>query len=201
MQFDSHFQRSLDREERQGRAVEYEPGVCSVLDYRQPVFERKLDHAQVEVPGRGLAGRVVRVVENQDFGPLEGSGIDRIQVREDVLLEFNEQGVVPVISPISIGPEGRFNVNADHAAGAIAGAVKAPRVVFVSNVSGILVSKKVVPTLTRNKAQKLIQGGEIFGGMIPKVTAALDALSQGAQEVIITDLRGLSIGSGTKFVH
>jgi acetylglutamate kinase len=124
-----------------------------------------------------------------------------VKVREDILLEFCEQGVIPVISPISIGPDGRYNVNADHAAGAIAGAVKAPRVVFLSNVSGVQVSKKVVSTLSRNEAHKLIQQGVIHDGMIPKVYAALDALSQGAQEVIITDLRGLRAGSGTKFVN
>jgi len=59
----------------------------------------------------------------------------------------------------------------------------------------------VVSTLTRNQVQKLILAGEIFGGMIPKVNAALDTLSQGAQEVTITNLRGLSIGSGTKIVQ
>ena len=185
--------------------------------------QRVTDEATLEIAEMVLSGQINKmlVLALLEAG-LDGigiSGVDRglirvepwskqmdrvgriVKVREDILLEFCEQGVIPVISPISIGPEGRYNVNADHAAGAIAGAVKARRVVFVSNVSGVQVSKKVVYTLSRSEAHKLIQQGVIHGGMIPKVNAALDALSQGAQEVIITDLRGLRAGSGTKFVN
>lgn len=185
--------------------------------------QRVTDEATLEIAEMVLSGQINKMLVLALLGAgLDGigiSGVDRglirvepwskqmdrvgriVAIRQDILLEFCEQGVIPVISPISIGPEGRYNVNADHVAGAIAGAVKAPRVVFVSNVSGVQVSKKVVSTLSRNEAHKLIQQGVIHGGMIPKVYAAIDALSQGAQEVIITDLRGLRAGSGTKFVN
>lgn len=185
--------------------------------------QRVTDEATLEIAEMVLSGQInkmlVLALLEAGLDSIGISGVDRglirvepwskqmdrvgriVEVRADILLEFCEQGVIPVISPISIGPEGRYNVNADHAAGAIAGAVKAPRVVFVSNVSGVQVSKKVVSTLSRTEAQKLIRQGVIHSGMIPKVNAALDALSQGAQEVIITDLRGLRAESGTKFVN
>ncbi len=185
--------------------------------------QRVTDEPTLEIAEMVLSGQInkmlVLALSESGLDSIGISGVDRglirvepwskqmdrvgriIQVRTDVLLELFDQGVIPVISPISIGPEGRYNVNADHAAGAIAGAVKAQRVIFVSNVAGVQVSNQVVPTLTHNQAQELIQTGEISGGMIPKVNAALDTLSQGAGEVTITDLRGLSMGSGTKFVQ
>lgn len=185
--------------------------------------QRVTDETTLEIAEMVLSGQInkmlVLALYEAGLDSIGISGVDRglirvepwskqmdrvgriVQVRTNVLLELFAQGVIPVISPISLGPEGRYNVNADHAAGAIAGALKAQRVIFVSNVAGVQVSNIVVSTLTRNQVQKLILAGEIFGGMIPKVNAALDTLSQGAQEVTITDLRGLSIGSGTKIIQ
>jgi acetylglutamate kinase len=123
-----------------------------------------------------------------------------VSVRADVLLDLCAQGVVPVISPISVGPGGRYNVNADHAAGAIAGAVGAVRAVFVTNVPGVQLNSRVVAQLTAGGAHRLIAEGVIHGGMIPKVSAALNALACGAREAVVTDLRGLHSGVGTSFV-
>lgn len=123
-----------------------------------------------------------------------------VQVRAGVLRELCAAGVVPVISPISAGDGGRYNVNADHAAGAIAGAVGAGRAVFVSNVPGVKVGEDVAPRLTAGEVSELIEAGVIHGGMIPKVQAALDALARGARSAVITDLGGLRAGTGTTVV-
>ncbi|MCC6905456.1 MAG: acetylglutamate kinase [Anaerolineae bacterium] len=124
-----------------------------------------------------------------------------VAVRAEVLDGLCAQGVVPVISPISIGPEGRYNVNADHAAGAIAGAISAARAVFLTNVPGVLREGAVIPRLTAREADALIAEGVISGGMIPKVNAALDGLNGGVAMTVITDLNGLRAGSGTAFVR
>ncbi len=137
---------------------------------------------QVEPWGEGM-GRVGRIVS----------------VRADVLLGLCEQGVVPVVSPISLGPDGRYNVNADHAAGAIAAALHAAHATFLTNVPGVKIGAEVAPYLTVAQAQELIAQGVITGGMIPKVQAALAAIGSGVQKAIITDLPGLSAGTGTVF--
>lgn len=205
-----------------GRAID---NLMSRLDI-EPAYingQRLTDEATLEIAEMVLSGQINKMLViallEAGLDSIGISGVDRglirveswskqmdrvgriVRVRSDVLTDFTKQGVVPVISPISLGPQGRYNVNADHAAGAIAEALKVRRAIFVSNVSGVRISNKVISTLTRTRVEQLIQDGEIFGGMIPKVNAALETLSSGAQEVIITDLGGLSTGSGTKFVN
>ena len=99
-------------------------------------------------------------------------------------------GLTPVISPISLGEDGRaLNVNADHAALAVAGALQVAEAVFLTNVPGVLRAEE---------AEHLIATGEISGGMIPKVRSALEALARGVGAVRITDLAGFARGSGTR---
>lgn len=123
-----------------------------------------------------------------------------IDVRTGVLDALCAAGVVPVISPISAGPEGRYNVNADHAAGAIAGAVQAARATFLTNVPGVKLGDDIAARLTADEVKDRIEDGSITGGMIPKVNAALNALTNGAQAAVITDLPGLRAGTGTTIV-
>lgn len=96
--------------------------------------------------------------------------------------------IVPVISPIAIGADGnRYNVNADTAAGAIASALKAEQLVFVTDVPGILQDGKLLETVTTTEVHELIEDGTIYGGMIPKVRAALDGISGDVKEVMIVN--------------
>lgn len=120
-------------------------------------------------------------------------------VRGDILMAMLEQGVTPVIAPVCLGEGTSYNVNADHVAGAIAASVDASRVVFLTNVQGVLVNEAVVPTLTPNQTRALITEGVIFGGMIPKVLTALHALETGVTRAVITNLEGLRSGTGTVF--
>ncbi|MBC7811332.1 MAG: acetylglutamate kinase, partial [Burkholderiales bacterium] len=120
-------------------------------------------------------------------------------VRGDVLLELLNAGVTPVLAPICLGESSAFNVNADHVAGAVAAAVGAERVVFITNVEGVLVDGQVEPALMADEAERLIAAGTIFGGMIPKVRTALSALESGVPQVAITNLTGLKTHGGTIF--
>lgn len=123
-----------------------------------------------------------------------------VAVRAEVLNALLAERVVPVISPISMGEGGRYNVNADHAAGAIAGAVGATQVIFLTNVPGVRIGDEIAERLTAGEVREHIDAGVIHGGMIPKVHAALDALAIGARAAVITDLPGLRAGTGTTIV-
>jgi acetylglutamate kinase len=152
------------------------------------------------VDAMGMSGVDRGLLQVEPWSPELGRVGRIIAVRTDVLLGFCAQGVVPVVSPISLGPEGRYNVNADHAAGAIAAALKAAHATFLTNVPGVKIGEAVAIYLSVAEAQDLIAREVITGGMIPKVTAALDAIASGVQKVIITDLAGLSAGTGTVFM-
>lgn len=122
-------------------------------------------------------------------------------VRPEVIFQLLDHGVTPVIAPVSAGIDSNFNLNADPVSGALAAAVDAESVVFISNVAGVLVDNKTVTKLSKIEAKGLIADGSIYGGMIPKVNTALDVLSSGVPRVIITDLDGWACGAGTTFVQ
>jgi acetylglutamate kinase len=120
-------------------------------------------------------------------------------------------GMMPVVAPLAIGDNGQIlNVNADLAAGAIASALRAEKLVYLSDIEGVLVDKKLISTLTQSQAESLIQDGSINGGMIPKVHSAFRTLDDGVRKVHIIDGRIkhsllLEIftdeGIGTQMVH
>jgi len=121
-------------------------------------------------------------------------------VRAGLLDKLIEAGLVPVVSPVSLGEDGQiYNVNADEAAGAIAAALAAAALDFVSNVPGVLAKGDLLPELSAAAAEALIADGTVSGGMIPKVRTALDALDRGIPRVRIVNLAGLGAGGGTIF--
>ena len=97
--------------------------------------------------------------------------------------------LIPVLAPLATSATGQtFNVNADTFAGAVAGALKAKRLLLLTDVPGVLdKSKKLIPELSVKDARKLIADGTISGGMIPKVETCIYALEQGVQGVVIID--------------
>lgn len=121
-------------------------------------------------------------------------------VKGDWLKQLLADGMVPVIAPIGLGSGGPFNINADHVAGAVAKAIGASRVCFVSNVQGVLQEDVIIPTLTPSEIDFLIASDVITGGMIPKVRTAQDMVLAGVDEVVITDLDGMLTGGGTTFI-
>lgn len=179
--------------------------------------ETSLAIAEMVLSGR-VNKRIVAALLNAGADAMGMSGVDRgvvrvekmlhpagdlgrvgkvVGVRGQVLCDFVSQRIVPVISPISLGDEGAYNVNADSVACAIAATLNADAVVFVTNVAGVMKENQVIPTLTPREAEMLIKIQVIKGGMIPKVRAALDAVSNGAKAARITNLDGLMNGSGT----
>lgn len=122
------------------------------------------------------------------------------KVRGDLLNEMIAAGVTPVITPVCLGADATtFNVNADHVAGAVAAALGASRVVFITNVEGVLENGQVRRTITPAEAHTMIDEEVIFGGMIPKVRTALSILDQGIPKAVITNLKGLRTHGGTVF--
>ena len=125
-----------------------------------------------------------------------------VQVRAELIHKVAMQGMTAVISPISLGLDGQiYNVNADEAASAVALALHASRLNFVSNVPGVLHDNSIIPTLTITQAERLISSGVIRDGMVPKVRAALAAVAQGVPQARIVNLAGLAEASGTTFLE
>ncbi len=145
----------------------------------------------------GIDGGLVRVeAMNPDLGFVGKP----VRARSELLTNLVSQGFVPVINPMSLGLDGEiYNVNADHVAGALAVAMDAEMLTFVTNVPGVLDGQmQLIPTLTAAQTNALIANGVISGGMIPKVKTALEALAAGVKQVRITNLDGLA-GGGTVF--
>jgi len=122
-------------------------------------------------------------------------------VNVNCLQDLLRLGFTPVVSPISLGCDGSiYNVNADHAALAVAVALKVREMIMLTNVPGVMLGGTVVTELRRADAEAQIASGAISGGMIPKVRSALEAVAAGVARVRITDLSGLAAGSGTWMV-
>ena len=111
------------------------------------------------------------------------------KVDTTVLDEVHGRQLIPVLAPVAAGANGgTFNVNADTFAGAIAGALKAKRLLLLTDVAGVFdKSKKLIKELTADEARALIADGTISGGMIPKVETCIDALERGVEAVVILD--------------
>ncbi|NSL51485.1 acetylglutamate kinase [Calidifontibacillus erzurumensis] len=118
------------------------------------------------------------------------------QVNAQFLLELISIGFVPVIAPIGVDDaDQRYNINADTAAGAIAKAIGAEQLLFVTDVPGILKDGKLIEKTTPEEIEEMIEDGTIYGGMLPKVKAAIDSLTGNIKEVIIVN------GKDARIVH
>jgi acetylglutamate kinase len=111
------------------------------------------------------------------------------KVDTTVLDEVLGRNLIPVLAPVAAGSNGgTYNVNADTFAGAIAGALKAKRLLLLTDVAGVFdKSKKLIKELRADEARRLIADGTISGGMIPKVETCIDALERGVEAVVILD--------------
>src|SRR3954469_4204513 len=112
-------------------------------------------------------------------------------VNPEVLHSIMKSETIPVIAPIGVGPKGEtFNINADTVAGAVASALKAERLILLTDVEGVLdQDKKLIDRLTATQARALIADGTISGGMIPKIQTAIDAVEDGVEAAVILDGR------------
>lgn len=113
------------------------------------------------------------------------------KINPEVLDTFIKSDLIPVIAPVGAGKHGEtYNINADTVAGAVAGAMKAERLILLTDVEGVLDQEgKLIPHLTLNEARALIESGTISGGMIPKIETAIDAVEGGVNAAVILDGR------------
>ena len=141
------------------------------------------------------AKKLQRTIKDQD------SNIEKVldlgfvgepeEINPNFLLELDRSGMIPVIAPIGYGPNGEtYNINADTAAGAIAAAVGASRLLLMTDVAGVLDKQgTLISELTMSKAEELTQDGTISGGMIPKLETCLETVRGGVDAAVILDGR------------
>ncbi len=112
---------------------------------------------------------------------------DVVGVNEGILRALERDGFTPVVAPTGVDQAGvTYNINADLAAGEIAGALRAEKLVLLTDTDGILDRNgKLLPTLTRDEVKRLIDDGVISAGMLPKVQACLTALDSGVRKTHI----------------
>ena len=176
--------------------------------------KRVTDKATVEVVEMVLSGlinkRIVQAINDQGGRAVGISGKDDdlmvcvaddpelgfvgrpVEMNVQILRDLYTAGMIPVVAPVATGMEANetFNVNGDTAAGAIAGALKADRLLLLTDVSGVKdQSGDVVTELSPQYVRDLIAQGVISGGMIPKAETALAALEEGVRAVVILDGR------------
>jgi acetylglutamate kinase len=106
---------------------------------------------------------------------------DPVPSRPPAVIEALDAGLIPVIAPLAAGP---LNVNADEAAAALAVGLDAERLLFVTDVPGLLVDGAVVPSIEACDADLLLSGGALDGGIVPKLRAAVTAARLGVRAEI-----------------
>ncbi|MEY8838755.1 acetylglutamate kinase [Cribrihabitans sp. XS_ASV171] len=175
--------------------------------------KRVTDAATVEVVEMVLSGvvnkRIVQAINRQGGMAVGLSGKDAnlmicdqadeslgfvgapSEMNPTILRHLFEKEMIPVIAPLGAGRDGQtLNVNGDTAAGAIAGALKADRLLLLTDVSGVKnAAGEVVTELKAGQIREMTHDGTIAGGMIPKTETALSALAEGVRAVVILDGR------------
>jgi len=159
-----------------------------------------------QVGGRavGLSGRDGDLIQVEKMTIYRYTGEDRPpeiidigrvgkvkKVNPEVLFTLLEREFIPVIAPVGVGEDGQaYNVNADLVAGALAGALQAEKLIYLTDVEGVKDAEgKLISTLKVSEVEELISSGVARGGMIPKLKSARKAISQGVKKVHMIDGR------------
>jgi len=151
--------------------------------------------ARLEVKAVGVSGKdgglITAAIKDEKLGRV--GEITRVDPK--LVNTLLDAGFVPVISPISLGMDGGgLNVNADDAARAVAEAMGAHKLIFLTDTAGILIdshnAKTAVDRIDTKRAEELIDAGLIAGGMVPKVRGCIHAIQAGVGQVSILDGRG-----------
>ena len=150
----------------------------------------------------GLSGKEGKLIKAKKFDLQKFAAEHKLDIPEDsdlgyvgevqeinpeIIKVLESKDVIPIIAPIGAGEDGTtYNINADHAAGKIAGALRAAKLILLTNVDGILdKERKLISSVTKKQTAELIRSGTINSGMIPKVMCALEALEEGVEKVHI----------------
>ncbi|SFD70340.1 acetylglutamate kinase [Roseivivax sediminis] len=158
------------------------------------LVNKRIVQAIMDEGGRavGLSGKDDDLIVCEADDPELGFVGRPIEMNVQVLRDLFSAGIIPVIAPVATGmdPNETFNVNGDTAAGAIAGALAADRLLLLTDVPGVKdAAGEVVTQLSPDDVRKLTAEGVIAGGMIPKTETALKAIEQGVRGVVILDGR------------
>lgn len=145
------------------------------------ILARKIDLSKLALENN------LEISKDEDLGMV--GEVEKIN--PNLIRVLENAGYIPVIAPIGFGEDGgTYNINADHVAGKIAGALNAVKLIILTNVPGILDGdKNLISTLTESSARDLIRKGAISSGMIPKVMCAIESLHEGVDKVHIIDGR------------
>ncbi|SMC49694.1 acetylglutamate kinase [Primorskyibacter flagellatus] len=158
------------------------------------LVNKRIVQAIMDEGGRavGLSGKDDDLMVCEADDPELGFVGRPIEMNVQVLRDLFSAGIIPVVAPVATGmdPLETFNVNGDTAAGAIAGALKADRLLLLTDVSGVKdASGEVVTSMSPDDVRRMTADGTIAGGMIPKTETALKAIEQGVRAVVILDGR------------
>ena len=158
------------------------------------LVNKRIVQAIMDEGGRavGLSGKDDDLMVAEADDPELGFVGRPIEMNVQVLRDLYGAGIIPVVAPVATGmdPLETFNVNGDTAAGAIAGALKADRLLLLTDVPGVKdKTGEVVTQLTPEQVREMIADGTIAGGMIPKTETALKAIDDGVRAVVILDGR------------
>ncbi len=152
----------------------------------------------------GISGKDGNLIEAQQLRRTKkdpDSNIERVldlgfvgeptKINPKAIENIVASGMIPVIAPIGMGPNGEtYNINADTAAGAIAAALKATKLMMLTDVAGILTKdKQLISSIDAREIDELLADGTITGGMIPKVETCVNALKSGVSQAHILDGR------------
>jgi acetylglutamate kinase len=156
-------------------------------------LNKRIVHAIGAQGGRavGLSGKDAGLMTCDQTDPALGFVGTPAEVNADLLRDLFDKGIVPVIAPIGAGHDGEtFNVNGDTAAGAIAAALEADRLLLLTDVAGVKnAAGEVQEQLSAETIREMTEAGVIAGGMIPKTETALAAIEGGVRGVVILDGR------------
>ncbi|MCY4541144.1 MAG: acetylglutamate kinase [Rhodobacteraceae bacterium] len=154
---------------------------------------KRIVHAVNLEGGRaiGFSGKDAGLLRCKLAAPELGQVGIPVRVDGSVIQSLYKSGFVPVIAPTGIGPDGEtLNVNGDTAAGAIASALGAERLMLLTDVDGVKNrADQLVPRLSFEQIEDMIESGEISGGMIPKTETAIDAVSNGVEAAVVLNSR------------
>ncbi len=177
-----------------GKRVTDKPTVEVVEMVLTGLVNKRIVQAIMDEGGRavGLSGKdddlMVCVADDPELGFVGKP----VEMRVQVLRDLFAAGIIPVVAPVATGMKSNetFNVNGDTAAGAIAGALKADRLLLLTDVAGVKNKDgDLVTQLSPAEVRAMIEDGTISGGMIPKVETALAAVEAGVRATVILDGR------------
>lgn len=151
-----------------GRAIGLTGKDANLIRARRMLLDRKNEQGVMEQVDIGQVGEVAGI-------------------KTDVLELMFKSDFIPVIAPVGVGDDGAsYNINADLVAGKVAEALKAEKLILLTNIPGVMDKQKNVLTgLTTKDVDALIEDGTIYGGMLPKIQCALDAVNSGVKTAVI----------------